>query len=75
MLATALIVWQAVDQADVGSGIPGDHAVGLEGDKPALIPSLGGNFLAFQRIVCIIAVFESFEIDRNQHARPHEALG
>ena len=64
-----LIAWQTVDHADIGSGIPSHHAVGLEGDEPALISALGGDFLAFQRIVCIVAVFEGFEIDHDQHAR------
>jgi hypothetical protein len=59
----------------VGSGIRSHHAVGLEGDEPALISYLGGNFLELQRIVCIIAVFEGFEISRDQHPRPHEPLG
>ena len=70
-----LIDLQSVDHADIGSGIPSHHAVGLEGDEPALISALSGNFLAFQRIVCIVAIFECFEIDRDQHAGPHEPLG
>lgn len=69
-----LVAWQTVDHAYIGPGIPSHYSVGLEGYEPALISALGGNFLAFQRIIGIVAIFECFEIDCDQDARPHEPL-
>jgi len=73
-VATGLLSRQSVDHADIGSGIASHHAVGLEGDEPALISALSGNSLAFQRVVCIVPIFEGLEIDRYQHVAAHEWL-
>lgn len=64
-----------MDHADVCSGVTGDHAVGLEGNKPAFIPALGGNLPAFKRIVGVVTVGKRIEIGRQHHAGSHVPIG
>ncbi|HSN24089.1 MAG TPA: hypothetical protein VLS45_07970, partial [Methylomicrobium sp.] len=66
---------QGVDHADISPGVSRDHAVGLEGDEPALVPALGGKLSAIQGVVRVIAVSEGIEIHHDEHTRPHEAFG
>jgi len=74
LIRLKLCAWQTVDHADACPRVPGYDAVRLEGDEPALIPTLGGDLHAFQRVVRVITVRESVEIDRDERARPYEGL-
>ena len=70
-----LCAWQTVDHADVRPGVPGYDAVRLEGNEPALIPALGWDLYALQRVVRVIAVPKRVKVDRDERAGSHESLG
>jgi len=75
LTGSKLLGRQVVDHADISPGVSRDHAVGLEGDEPALVPALGGKLSAIQGVIRVIAVSEGIEIHHDEHTRPHEAFG